>query len=118
MAEMNEGQRQAQVVFLSWRRSATALGRPRTPGHGQLHEKLPDLLKKPEAILMISAHWEEPTATLLGAKTRPCSTTITASPSRPIKCNIPFLAIRSLLPTDRNFAAKQHPQPDRQQPRF
>ncbi|MHC1783777.1 MAG: class III extradiol ring-cleavage dioxygenase [Anaerolineaceae bacterium] len=30
--------------------------------------KLPSRLKKPDAILVISAHWEEPAATLLGAK--------------------------------------------------
>lgn len=31
--------------------------------------RLPEQLRKPEAILVISAHWEEPVATLLGAKT-------------------------------------------------
>jgi aromatic ring-opening dioxygenase catalytic subunit (LigB family) len=31
-------------------------------------EKLPTQLHKPEAILVISAHWEEPEATLLGAQ--------------------------------------------------
>jgi aromatic ring-opening dioxygenase catalytic subunit (LigB family) len=33
--------------------------------------QLPSLLRKPDAILVISAHWEESSATLLGAKTPP-----------------------------------------------
>lgn len=33
--------------------------------------QLPSLLRKPEAILVISAHWEERSATLLGAQTPP-----------------------------------------------
>ena len=72
MSEMNEGQRQAQVVFLS--HGGGPLPLLGDPGHQAMvnfMRKLPDLLKKPEAILMISAHWEEPTATLLGAKNPP-----------------------------------------------
>jgi 4,5-DOPA dioxygenase extradiol len=41
------------------------------PGHKMMVEfmmKLPSQLTKPDAILVISAHWEESTATLLGAK--------------------------------------------------
>jgi len=34
-------------------------------------KQLPSLLAKPEAILVISAHWEESTATLLGSETPP-----------------------------------------------
>lgn len=40
-------------------------------GHKAMIEfmtRLPSRLKKPEAILVISAHWEEPEATLLGAQ--------------------------------------------------
>src|SRR3989339_846130 len=33
--------------------------------------QLPSRLKKPDAILVISAHWEEKTATLLGSHTPP-----------------------------------------------
>jgi 4,5-DOPA dioxygenase extradiol len=33
--------------------------------------RLPALLKKPEAIIVVSAHWEEPGATLLGAEDPP-----------------------------------------------
>jgi 4,5-DOPA dioxygenase extradiol len=33
--------------------------------------QLPSRLRKPDAILVISAHWEESTATLLGAHTPP-----------------------------------------------
>ncbi len=33
--------------------------------------QLPDQLKRPEAILVISAHWEEKVATLMGAKNPP-----------------------------------------------
>jgi aromatic ring-opening dioxygenase catalytic subunit (LigB family) len=34
-------------------------------------QQLPSQLRRPEAILVISAHWEEDTATLLGARTPP-----------------------------------------------
>jgi aromatic ring-opening dioxygenase catalytic subunit (LigB family) len=30
--------------------------------------QLPAQLRKPDAILVISAHWEEPTATIMGAQ--------------------------------------------------
>jgi 4,5-DOPA dioxygenase extradiol len=41
------------------------------PGHKAMVDfmtRLPAQLKKPDFILVISAHWEEPTATLLGAQ--------------------------------------------------
>ena len=44
------------------------------PGHRSMLyflSRLPGQLKKPDAILVISAHWEEPEATLLGAESPP-----------------------------------------------
>ena len=44
------------------------------PGHQAMiafMRQLPEQLPKPEAILVISAHWEEPEPTLLGADTPP-----------------------------------------------
>jgi aromatic ring-opening dioxygenase catalytic subunit (LigB family) len=44
------------------------------PGHKAMVDfmnKLPDQLRKPDAILVISAHWEESTATLLGCNKPP-----------------------------------------------
>ena len=41
------------------------------PGHQAMVDfmtRLPDQLRKPDAILVISAHWEENAATLLGAQ--------------------------------------------------
>ncbi len=44
------------------------------PGHRAMvafMQQLPSLLRKPDAILVISAHWEERAATLLGAQHPP-----------------------------------------------
>ena len=44
------------------------------PGHKAMVDfmsQLPSRLRKPEAVLVISAHWEESAATLLGAQTPP-----------------------------------------------
>ena len=57
------------------------------PGHQAMVDfmvRLPEQLRKPEAVLVISAHWEESVPDPAGApRLLPCSTTTTASPKRP-----------------------------------
>lgn len=59
---------QVQIVYLS--HGGGPLPILGDPGHQKMVEfmtTLPQQLRKPDAILMISAHWEESVATLLGA---------------------------------------------------
>jgi len=65
-------QNKAQVVYFS--HGGGPLPILEDPGHQQMVEfmtALPDQLRKPDAILVISAHWEENVATLLGASNPP-----------------------------------------------
>jgi len=72
MPNQNNFQDQAQIVYFSH-------GGGPLPILGDASHKamidfmlhLPSRLRKPDAILVISAHWEESTATLLGASTPP-----------------------------------------------
>ncbi|HBE46297.1 MAG TPA: dioxygenase [Spirochaetaceae bacterium] len=62
----------AQIVFFS--HGGGPLPLLGDPGHLAMisfMRKLPERLRKPEAILVISAHWEEKTATLLGSANPP-----------------------------------------------
>jgi len=62
----------AQVVYFS--HGGGPLPILGDPGHEAMIDfmtKLPSRLRKPEAILVISAHWEESAATLLGAENPP-----------------------------------------------
>lgn len=65
---LNSPEHQAQVVYFSHGGGPMPiLG---DPGHKAMVDfmvQLPSQLRKPEAILVISAHWEENTATLMGA---------------------------------------------------
>lgn len=61
-------QNRAQIVYLS--HGGGPLPLLGDPGHAAMvafMRHLPARLRKPEAILVVSAHWEEPAATLVGA---------------------------------------------------
>lgn len=63
-----KGKRRTQVVYLS--HGGGPLPLLGDPGHRAIIEfmkELPSRIRKPEAILVISAHWEEESATLTGA---------------------------------------------------
>ena len=67
--ENNGLKKQAQIVYFS--HGGGPLPILGDPGHKAMVDfmtGLPALLKKPDLILVISAHWEESAATLLGAK--------------------------------------------------
>jgi 4,5-DOPA dioxygenase extradiol len=62
------GQSKAQIVYFS--HGGGPLPILGDPAHGAMVEfmaRLPEQLRTPEAVLVISAHWEESTPTLLGA---------------------------------------------------
>lgn len=62
----------AQVIYLS--HGGGPLPILGDAGHAAMVEclrQLPSRLRRPEAILVISAHWEEPAATVVGARTPP-----------------------------------------------
>lgn len=69
---MNHGhhpERRARVVYLSHGGGPLPLlGDPRHRAMIRFMGQLPAQLERPEAIVVISAHWEEPVATLLGAE--------------------------------------------------
>lgn len=65
---MNGSNQQAQVVYCS--HGGGPLPLLGDPGHQAMivfMRQLPFQLRRPEAIVVISAHWEEPMATLMGA---------------------------------------------------
>ena len=65
-------QNQAQIVYLSHGGGPLPiLGDASHKAMVNFMLQLPSMLRKPDAILVISAHWEESTATLLGAPTPP-----------------------------------------------
>jgi aromatic ring-opening dioxygenase catalytic subunit (LigB family) len=68
----NNSDSQAQIIYFS--HGGGPLPILGDPGHKAMIEflqRLPSQLRKPEAILVISAHWEETVATLLGAQHPP-----------------------------------------------
>ncbi len=70
MLNQNDPQNRAQIVYFS--HGGGPLPILGDPGHKAMVDfmlQLPARLRKPEAILVISAHWEEGVATLLGAQT-------------------------------------------------
>jgi 4,5-DOPA dioxygenase extradiol len=72
MLKQNQPQNQAQIVYFS--HGGGPLPILGDPGHKAMVEfmhQLPARLRKPEAILVISAHWEESAATLLGVQAPP-----------------------------------------------
>ena len=72
MTEENRGNRAAQIVFLS--HGGGPLPILGDKGHRAMvkfMQRLPNLLKKPDMILAVSAHWEESTPVLLGAQNPP-----------------------------------------------
>lgn len=65
-------EKKAQIVYFS--HGGGPLPILGDPGHKAMIDfmtRLPSRLKKPEAILVVSAHWEESAATLLGAEAPP-----------------------------------------------
>ena len=72
MLNQNNPQNKAQIVYFS--HGGGPLPILGDAGHKAMVDfmlQLPSRLRKPEAILVISAHWEESAATLLGAQTPP-----------------------------------------------
>lgn len=70
--ETDQPAKKAQIVYFS--HGGGPLPILGDPGHQAMVDfmkALPRQLTKPEAILVISAHWEEPVATLLGAQNPP-----------------------------------------------
>jgi 4,5-DOPA dioxygenase extradiol len=71
MSEMSE-QHKAQVVYFSHGGGPLPiLGDPYHKAMVDFMKKCPTYLHRPEAILVISAHWEEPVATVLGSPNPP-----------------------------------------------
>jgi 4,5-DOPA dioxygenase extradiol len=69
MMEQNSLQDRAQIVYFSHGGGPLPiLGDPSHKAMVEFMIRLPSQLRKPEAILVISAHWEESAATLLGAQ--------------------------------------------------
>jgi len=72
MNDQNNPKNKAQIVYFS--HGGGPLPILGDPGHKAMVEfmqQLPSQLTKPEAVLVISAHWEESAATLLGAQNPP-----------------------------------------------
>ncbi len=72
MSSQNDPQNKAQIVYFS--HGGGPLPILGDPGHQAMVDfmhRLPVRLRKPEAIVVISAHWEESAATLLGASHPP-----------------------------------------------
>ena len=72
MLNQNQPQDTAQIVYFS--HGGGPLPILGDAGHKAMVDfmlQLPSRLRKPDAILVISAHWEESAATLLGAQTPP-----------------------------------------------
>ncbi len=72
MQTQSENQDKAQVVYFS--HGGGPLPLLGDPGHASMVKfmsELPALLRKPEAIVVISAHWEESITTVLNGKTPP-----------------------------------------------
>ncbi len=72
MLKHNSSQNRAQIVYLSHGGGPLPiLGDASHQAMIDFMRQLPARLRKPDAILVISAHWEEPVATLLGAPKPP-----------------------------------------------
>ena len=72
MLNQNNSQNKAQVIYFSHGGGPLPiLGDASHKAMVEFMQQLPSQLKRPEAILVISAHWEESTATLLSAHTPP-----------------------------------------------
>jgi 4,5-DOPA dioxygenase extradiol len=72
MPDQNNLQNQAQIVYFSHGGGPLPiLGDASHKAMVDFMLRLPSRLRKPDAILVISAHWEESTATLLGAPAPP-----------------------------------------------
>ena len=70
MLNQNYSQSNAQIMYFSHGGGPLPiLGDDSHKAMVKFMRQLPFRLKKPEAILVISAHWEESTATLLGVQT-------------------------------------------------
>jgi len=69
---MSSSDRKAQIVYLSHGGGPLPiLGDPQHRAMLAFMRRLPARLKRPRAIVVVSAHWEEPAATLLGSPAPP-----------------------------------------------
>jgi aromatic ring-opening dioxygenase catalytic subunit (LigB family) len=72
MPNQTDSQHQAQILYLSHGGGPLPLlGDPSHQAMVEFMRQLPSQLRKPDAILVISAHWEASVATLLGAPSPP-----------------------------------------------
>jgi 4,5-DOPA dioxygenase extradiol len=72
MLDQNNQQIRAQIVYFSHGAGPLPLlGDASHKAMVDFMRQLPSRLQKPDAVLVISAHWEEGTATLLGGRTPP-----------------------------------------------
>jgi 4,5-DOPA dioxygenase extradiol len=72
MLNQNNSQNKAQIIYFSHGGGPLPiLGDASHKAMVEFMRQLPSQLKRPEAILVISAHWEESSATLLSAHTPP-----------------------------------------------
>jgi aromatic ring-opening dioxygenase catalytic subunit (LigB family) len=72
MLNQDKPQNKAQIVYFSHGGGPLPiLGDPSHKAMVDFMHQLPSRLRKPDVILVISAHWEESAATLLGAQTPP-----------------------------------------------
>ena len=86
MMQQDSPENKAQIVYFS--HGGGPLPILGDPGHRAMVDfmlRLPSRLRRPDAILVISAHWEESAATLLGAQAPPCSMIIMVSPPKPMR---------------------------------
>lgn len=69
MMEQNNSENKAQIVYFSHGGGPLPiLGDPSHKAMVDFMTRLPSQIRRPDAILVISAHWEESAATLLGAQ--------------------------------------------------
>lgn len=88
--EQNTTRQKAQIVYFSHGGGPLPiLGDPSHKSMVDFMVKLPSQLKKPDAILVISAHWEERTATILGAEKPPMLYDYYGFPKQAYEINYP-----------------------------
>ena len=70
MTHQDRTEKKAQIVYFSHGGGPLPLlGDPSHQAMVAFMRRLPERLRKPDAILVVSAHWEEDVATLLGSPT-------------------------------------------------
>src|SRR5512141_689553 len=117
MMEQTSSENKAQIVYFSHGGGPLPiLGDPSHKAMVDFMTQLPSQLKRPDAILVISAHWEESAATLLGAEAPPMFYDYYGFPDEAYAINYPApgypeLAKRIAAALERNhIAARIDPQ--------